>query len=288
MTDLVGRLLGRIREERHRVLVIGDAIVDVWVHGALAECQDGCPKFVQSGTVRTPGGAANAHNCLSYWGPVAELYAASLPARPVKTRFVVATGTIVFRHDDEKFLPPEERAGCKWSRDRALEMVSHAHAVLLSDYDKGFLSPEFIGQVIDLCKQRGIPCVADCKREPGLYEGCVRKCNQDYARKYWGVVNARWNRDAVVTRGFYSPQVNGSVEPNMPPVPCANHVGAGDCFGAHLTLALAYGFSLADAAALAHSAGRVYVQSQHNRPPRPEEIAADMAGAILQPGACSG
>jgi sugar/nucleoside kinase (ribokinase family) len=56
-----------------------------------------------------------------------------------------------------------------------------------------------------------------------------------------------------------------------------NHVGAGDCFAAHLTLALAYGFSLKEAAGLAHSAGRVYVQSFHNHPPFPTDIAADMS-----------
>ena len=55
-----------------------------------------------------------------------------------------------------------------------------------------------------------------------------------------------------------------------------SHVGAGDCFGAHIVLALAHGFSLREAAALAHSAGRVYVQFPHNRAPRPEEIAADL------------
>lgn len=58
-------------------------------------------------------------------------------------------------------------------------------------------------------------------------------------------------------------------------VNCVSHVGAGDCFAAHLVLALAHGFSLEDAAAIAHSAGRVYVQHEHNRPPMPEEIAED-------------
>ena len=59
-----------------------------------------------------------------------------------------------------------------------------------------------------------------------------------------------------------------------------NHVGAGDCFAAHLILGLAYGLSLEDAATVAHSAGRVYVQFPHNRPPLPSEIVADFATAL--------
>ena len=66
------------------------------------------------------------------------------------------------------------------------------------------------------------------------------------------------------------------LEKELPKVNCINHVGAGDCFGAHLVLALMYGFSLEDAATIAHSAGRVYVQHLHNRPPLPEEIEEDL------------
>ena len=35
------------KAKRKRIVVIGDVIVDRWIHGALAECQDGCPKFVE-------------------------------------------------------------------------------------------------------------------------------------------------------------------------------------------------------------------------------------------------
>jgi len=60
-------------------------------------------------------------------------------------------------------------------------------------------------------------------------------------------------------------------------VECKSHVGAGDCFAAHLTLALAHGIPLEQAAAIAHSAGRVYVQHLHGRPPYPIEIRKDLS-----------
>lgn len=244
-------------------------MVDRWVHGHLAECQDGCPKFVQEVEVtETPGGAANAANCLTHWDVNVALYGFALNDCPVKSRCVEGE-KIVFRADNDG---PETR-GTKygWSRDMALEMLPHASAVLLSDYDKGFLTPEFIREVAKRCRARDIPCVADVKRRPEVYDGCLKKGNAVWARGY--------GKPDITTRGACLPVVlmDGVVGDDLPPVKCVNHVGAGDCFTAHLVLALAYGFHLKEAAGIAHSAGRVYVQHPRNRPPTPAEIAADMA-----------
>ncbi len=273
--NLAEQLVTMVSADRRRVLVVGDAMLDCWVHGRVEECQDRCPKFMEEVRHVVPGGAANAHQCLSRWEVLTDLFAILPKERAVKTRFVDRGGEIVYRHDNET----QSRVGLdnqcyEWVYDRALEMVRFSGAVLLSDYDKGFLTPEFIAEVVALCKSRSIPCVADCKRKPTTYSGCVRKCNVDYMM--------RWCCSAdVATTGPHPPMVSGEPLPlDLPDVRCINHVGAGDCFAAHLTLALAYGFSLKDAAALAHSAGRVYVQHLHNRPPTPTEIAADLALSV--------
>lgn len=266
--NLVEQLWNLVRGERKRVVVIGDAMVDRWVHGNThTGCQEGCTKFEQTEVVTTPGGAANAEACLKHWPINTSLCAVSEQDRCVKTRFLDTFGRIVYRWDDDKAPPPQE-----WVLDLAVDWVRCAGGVLLSDYDKGFLTPEFIQRVLEVCQERKIPCVADCKREPEVYKGCIMKGNHAWARN--------WQRcdEGVVTRGYEPPLIDGhSSSHNLPPVACVNHVGAGDCFAAHLTLALAYGFSLKEAAAIAHSAGRVYVQHPHNRPPYPGEVAADMA-----------
>jgi bifunctional ADP-heptose synthase (sugar kinase/adenylyltransferase) len=266
-------LIETCRVRRKRVVVIGDAMVDVWVHGDSGLCQDGCDRFLEHARCETPGGAANAANCLAHWPVEVSLYGQEGGARPRKVRFV-AGDRIAFRHDHERYFNP---ATATWSYDRALEMVGCAAAVLLSDYDKGFLTEEFVAEVSALCRKLGIPCVADCKRNISLYEGCIQKGNG----RYWG--SYPLSSAAVATYGPDRPCVglrSELVGPVLPPVKCANHVGAGDCFAAHLALALAQGFSLKEAAALAHSAGRVYVQHPHSRPPRPEEIAADLASEV--------
>lgn len=270
--NLVRQLIDRVAKERKRIIVIGDAVIDRWSHGTVHECQDGCPKFVEAERYTTPGGAHNARNCLEHWGIYTEAYANAGVERPVKWRFLDGTSKIRFRWDEE--VPQHAIAPPKyaWSRDAALEMVPFCGGVLLSDYDKGYLSPEFIKQVIDACAKHNVPCVADAKREPKLYAGAIIKGNADY-----------WSRHAappgqiVITYGHKPPETLCSDPIDyLPPVPCKNHVGAGDCFAAHLTLAIAYGFTLADAATIAHSAGRVYVQHAHNRAPKPDEIEADL------------
>lgn len=281
MTDLVGTLLGRIKEKVKRVLVIGDVMIDRWIHGRITPCQDGCPKFVQESILDTPGGAANAERCLSNWGVNTSLYGQVREDRPIKTRYVT-DGGIVFRADNDVKMASVYR----WAQREALETVKCAGAVLLSDYDKGFLAPEFIAQVTESCKLLGVPCIADCKRAPEVYEGCILKGNREWNDKYQHP--SKWNECVscswVLTLGGEQCVVNPSGKYDdthlcgvTGSVKCVNHVGAGDCFAAHLALCLAYGFSIKEAAVLAHSAGRVYVQHPHNYPPTPAEIAADLS-----------
>lgn len=255
------------------ILFLGDGMTDVYVHGYIDDCQDGCKKFVETEHVEVPGGCANAARSLQNW----ECHRVVLHDRntgPVKTRFLI-DDKVVWRHD-------WERAGFDkglW-RMQALDALikRNPHAVLLSDYDKGTMTPEFIAQVIDHCRKRKIPCVADVKREPKCYRGAIIKCNEGYLNYYADFLP---RKSTVVTCGSRNPILWHNDAPyglghDLPEVKCVNHVGAGDCFAAHLTLALAHRLSLRDAVALAHSAGRVYVQNRHNSPPEPLTVTLDL------------
>jgi bifunctional ADP-heptose synthase (sugar kinase/adenylyltransferase) len=286
---LAEQLMVRIKEHKKLIVFIGDTMSDHWIHGHVAECQDGCPKFVKEAMVSTPGGAANAYRSIVEWKVRSSLYGFNMGRGPIKARYVDKSGNILFRVDDEQPCGQNDSYN-RGARERAIEAACWADAVLLSDYDKGFLTPKLIQKVAKICKERGVPCVADCKREPSMYAGCILKANGA-----WGVSNLTsgsanlcgslkgvWGTQYVETHGADCPSVWDNKDwvhttiPNLPPITCINHVGAGDCFAAHLTLALAYGFTLVDAATLAHSAGRVYVQRPHNHPPCPEEIAANL------------
>lgn len=234
------------KDTKH-LCIIGDALTDIWIHGHLAKSQDGCDKFIEEKRIVTLGGAANAKNCLSDWNVNVSLFCQEL--RGTKTRYIV-DNKIVFRHDRER--------ECT---HRYLPNITKFDAILLCDYDKGYLESNYIQEIIQRANSCCIPCVVDVKRPIELYKGAITKGNCEYKGKL-----------DIITRGSASPIVNGIAQEELPTVICINHVGAGDCFSAHLILALAHGFSLLEAAYMANAAGRIYVQYPHNRYPRRQEI----------------
>ena len=303
----IDRLIQSCRESEKRVLVIGDAMRDVWHHGDMLPSQDGVMKFVEKRRVETPGGAAGAARQLCRWD-CETILLSLMPAEfhmeepwqqidarhcvwsrrmPEKHRFLDDNGRILWRHDMDHGYGADANLMRQWratllERMRALE----PDAVLISDYDKGFMDEAMIREVALWCLSNVVPCVADAKRRPGLYRGAVLKFNNDYLKQNLGhgifpyVVTRNGGRVFVCRQDS-----TDIVEPGRP-VECRNHVGAGDAFASVLTLALAHGLPLEDAAAVAHSAGRCYVQHLHGRPAWMHEVRRDLdpvEGKIIQP-----
>lgn len=255
MVTALETLIAADKASPKRLVILGDALHDDWIHGELLSSQDGCDKFVETHRCSTAGGAANAVNCLQHWHSCVRPFCAK--EWSTKIRYIV-DGRIVFRHDIDVLA-----GDCTEERELALAAVATADAVLLSDYDKGFLTEDFIQEVISKAKI----CIADAKRHQSVYRGALLKCNYDYALMHDCTPD-------VCTNGAGSPFVRDvHLGLELPDVKCVNHVGAGDCFSAHLLLALAHSLSLEDAATIAHMAGRAYVQHPRNRAPSPQELA---------------
>ncbi len=298
---LIRKLIEADRAAPKRILVVGDAMIDSYVTGAVSYSQDGCLKLSDTDACRVPGGAANAARQFANWPSTATLcspagvgedfhfladrawgYAANLMVKggspPSKQRFVTPDGRVLLRWDVEApgyGLTPDQRAESRKALVAALREGRY-DAVLFSDYDKGWLADYALREAVGVGRLLGIPVVADAKREAHIYAGAVLKCNEDYAKAKTPLVANDGLEGLVVTRGARPPVVRREeLAGDWPSVMCVNHVGAGDCFAAHLTLALAHGFDLADAARVAHHAGRVYVRHRHNRPPWPHEVRKD-------------
>ncbi len=278
--NLVKKLISADQESPKRILIIGDCMFDTYVIGRLEPtCQEGCPKFIEESNVTVPGGAANAARSLENW-PSYQMYLSvngghgvvcipgKSPGLPDKFRFM-DNDRCVFRYDNDKC-----GMDLKIVRQEALRILRtwKPHAILLCDYDKGVIDREVVNDCVVYGSLLNVPCVVDAKREPFLYRGTIIKGNAEWYNKY-----CTQGKGFVITNGSFSPHVNGeAIISDLPRVPCINHVGAGDCFAAHMTLALAHGFSLKESAIIAYSAGRVYVQKRYNEPPRLQEIATDV------------
>ena len=291
----VNDLIEASKKSTKRIAVIGDPMIDEWVEGVVGHCQDHCWKITQGGQPRrTPGGAANAAWQLeAHWNVRVTRLGLwnKLPTCPVKRRFTGEQGRIVFRHDEgEGTNYGLSKQGLADFRAAALAKLKMEEwdGVLISDYDKGLLDRETINAIMDYCCEKKVPCVIDAKRDQNFYRGRswgyqswpVIKANYAWKERFLGSTYA----PTVITRGSEPPWIYAPGETRQPvstqPVHCINHVGAGDCFAAHLALCLAHGMSLEDAVPVAHAAGRVYVQHPFNRAPWPHEIRKDLMPAL--------
>lgn len=313
-----GEIIALLQGTPKKIAVVGDTMHDAWLEGTTSGCQDGCLKLAVDRTTYTPGGAAGAVRQLANWPVVAHLVAPWCPApvvsasegfaevnddyafrsmiggMPRKCRLVEGD-RILFRYDHEVTAEPYgyTREHMGHSRELAISAVRSMRpdAVLLSGYAKGFLDYWLLREVIHICRDElKIPLVADTKFNPTAANSAVLKCNAEYAQKH-GVLSHVG--PSVITQGPGFPAIIGAERPGAEcpaagapgrPVHCVNPVGAGDCFAAHLALALAHGVAISEAVQFAHAAGRVYVQHPRGRPPYPHEVHRDLdplAGKVI-------
>ncbi|MEP6989331.1 MAG: PfkB family carbohydrate kinase, partial [bacterium] len=185
--DRVVELLGRAKEKR--ILVIGDAMLDVYLTGDVDRISPEAPVPVVRVRERTHalGGAANVAQNVVAIGAACELVAAIGQDGGGTTLRHLATGMridanalvvvdrpttmktrIVARSQQLVRVDEEEDADLDGGDIVALKAaisaaVSRADAVVLEDYDKGVLSPVVIRHVVELANGRGVPVVVDPK-----------------------------------------------------------------------------------------------------------------------------
>ena len=192
-----------------RVLVLGDVMLDRYIQGEVDRISPEAPVPVLRHAQRydRAGGAANVAlnlaglGCQTFlaglWGDDAEqkqlasllesahvdtlgMVSSSLPTAS-KTR-IIGRRQQLLRLDIESTdpIPGEELARLE---QRAVELVAKVHAVVLSDYAKGALTPQLCAAVIRAARQtsrtagRPIPVLVDPKtHDLGKYSGATTVC----------------------------------------------------------------------------------------------------------------
>jgi rfaE bifunctional protein kinase chain/domain len=292
-----------------RVLVVGDIMLDEYVFGTVGRISPEAPVPVVAVTRETkvPGGAANVALNLRGLGAGVEMAgllgndaagrfvaralkgkrigvsAAILdPDRPttVKTR-VIAHSQQVVRVDREHKFPPS-RETCDALLRKALSALADVDGVVLSDYGKGALTAELVGEVTSAATRKGIFVAVDPKRSDlSFYRGCtVITPNKGEAQAALGgrelatdldvweagkdLLRAGRSRAILITRGEEGMTLVERGRSACFHVPAfARQVfdvtGAGDTVIGTLAACLAAGSSMRDAAVLANLAASVVV-----------------------------
>jgi D-beta-D-heptose 7-phosphate kinase/D-beta-D-heptose 1-phosphate adenosyltransferase len=186
-----------------KVLVIGDIMLDRYIHGDVERISPEAPVPVLRHARRyeRAGGAANVamnlaglgcHTFLAgFWGNDSEqaelaaileragidtvgVVSTSLPTIS-KTRIVGRTQQLLRLDIESRDAPPTAEA--QRLHDRATELVQKVHAVILSDYAKGALSTTLCEAIIRAARTAGIPVLADPKTPDfSKYTGATTIC----------------------------------------------------------------------------------------------------------------
>ena len=305
---------------RH-VVVVGDLMLDEFARGDVRRISPEAPVPVLEVSSRelVLGGAANAAaNVVSLGGRatmvgvlgddtsativerlLSEHGLASRsvrdPARPTthKTR-LVARGQQIVRIDTESREVPNETVR-KQLIANVREALATADACILSDYAKGAIFRELVEAVVEICRTRKLPIVADPKRsdlrfyagttvitpntnELELAVGGALHSDSDYAEAAAKVLPALGGGALLATRGaggmtlFVAGEKPFHVRARAKSV--FDVTGAGDTVVATLAIALAAGTSLPDAVALASAAAGVVVSKIGTATVSPAELVA--------------
>jgi D-beta-D-heptose 7-phosphate kinase/D-beta-D-heptose 1-phosphate adenosyltransferase len=189
--------------ERKRLLVVGDVMLDKYIWGEVGRISPEAPVPVVSAThtaVR-PGGAANVAMNLARLGAQTTvigftggdengtLLAESLSSNGIAAEFVLSAGfptvtkSRILGGRQQMLRLDQERLGAR-SRDdydrligSVLAHLPGSHALLLSDYAKGALTPEVCQTLIQAARKLEIPVLVDPKSADfNGYRGATTIC----------------------------------------------------------------------------------------------------------------
>jgi D-beta-D-heptose 7-phosphate kinase/D-beta-D-heptose 1-phosphate adenosyltransferase len=235
------------------------------------------------------------------------------PARPttLKTRFI-AHNQQLLRVDRERRAAP---TGAILERlaETARAACAAADAVILEDYGKGVLGPEVIAAALDGARRAGAPVVVDPNgRDYRRYRGATvltpnlkeaetaaeRPITDRASLEAAAATLVDQTQAALaITReaegiSLFRPTTHSDgsrtlEHMHIPTVPVAVYdvTGAGDAVAATMAIALAGGFDLADACALANLAGRAVVRQLGVGTISIDHLLAEARGAEVQGGA---
>ena len=207
-------------QKQLKILLIGDSCTDEYVYGTCERLNPEAPvpilKFNRKDTTR--GMAWNVRENLMSFG--VEVYTSTHPEEIIKTRYIdEKSNQQIMRYDVEPKIEP-------LSFDFPPEWNNLYDALVISDYDKGFLTTErifelssrFVGPVFIYSKKTLLPEDAYIKVNELEYE---RMSHSNY-------------ENLIVTKGGKGAEYQGKLYP-AEKVNVFDVVGAGDTFLAALT-----------------------------------------------------
>jgi D-beta-D-heptose 7-phosphate kinase/D-beta-D-heptose 1-phosphate adenosyltransferase len=312
------------------VLVAGDFMLDEYIWGKVSRISPEAPVTVVEveRETRTLGGAGNVVNNLAALGARVEVIglvgedplAAALrqelgrlqveadglftdPARHTTRKTRVYGGQQQVVRIDRETRTPAPASFTAKALEHLKKRLSELSALILSDYAKGALTPEFLQEAIRLARLQKVPVVVDPKGQdytPYAHATVITPNARELEQTVGRTLGSREERVAaaqelrqrldlqalLVTEGAAGMTLvghQGAVRLEArTPREVFDVSGAGDTVVAVLTLGLAAGFSLGEAAGLANLAAGVVVTKRGTAPILASEMERELKGHVHQ------
>ena len=203
-----------------KVLLIGDSCEDRYFYGDVKRLNPEAPVPIleYKRGVTSKGMALNVRENLISFG--VEVYLSTHPEQIIKTRYIdEKSNQQIMRYDEEPKIKP-------LSFDYSKEWYSEYDALVISDYDKGFLTTE---RIFELSSRFVGPVFIDSKKTV-LPEDAYIKVNE---LEYERMSHSNYE-NLIITRGGEGAEYQGEIYP-AEKVNVFDVVGAGDTFLAALT-----------------------------------------------------
>ena len=248
------------QQTKFKVLLIGDSCTDIYNIGTVDRLSPEAPVPVSkiTDTYELPGMSANVHLNLKNLNIDADFVHNDTPI--TKTRFIdKRSGQHLLRVDSEDNIVP-------WSR--RLPFPLHEYdAIVISDYDKGFVTYESIRYLVEMST---CPVFIDTKKKDlaffGIDNRVYIKINESESK-----LATSKPTNLIVTKGGDGASYNGTTFPTKS-VEVMDVCGCGDTFLAALVAQYLFTLDIEKAILFANVAAGITVQHRGNYAPTYEEI----------------
>lgn len=234
---ILSSLIDRVYNTDTHVLVLGDAMLDVYVQGVVERVSPEAPVPIirHEHTRCVAGGAANVSVNLTALGGRATLIAAvgsdahalelrkALDGASVRSRLAVhptlptVTKTRLLVGQHQLLRLDHERLDGNWCDVEAgllaafEEELPAANILVISDYNKGLLSEKIIQHCISAAQRRGTPILVDPKKPLSVYRGAtVIKPNREELSRATGLA-MQSDEDVLQAANLAATQTGASI-----------------------------------------------------------------------------
>lgn len=251
-----------------RVIVLGDACVDQYIFGQCIKLnpESGAPLLTMQTSEKKFGMALNVRDNIKALG--LEVDSITPKEKSVKTRYIdTRTGQQLLRLDQDIKSEP--------LMIENINGLNQYAAVVISDYDKGFISEQFLQLVNDFVT---VPVFVDTKKTSlARYENLIFKINQIELKK----LDTPPPKQLIVTLGKQGAWYNQKTYP-ITDKGVVDVCGAGDMFLSALVYGVVTGKSIDQSIMFANRAASISVMHQGVYVLSPDDVA-ELIGKIPVP-----